>query len=62
LKDCITLLSTEIIQLFCIVPSFYEHLIVNDGLKSILKQSVGDSNVFAVIQNLLDENSAQKVI
>jgi hypothetical protein len=35
---------------------------VNDGLKSILKQSVGDSNVFAVIQNLLDENSAQKVI
>lgn len=61
MKESITLLSTEVIQLFCIVPSFYEYLSANDGLKSVLKLSIGDPNIYEIIQNLLYENSNQNV-
>lgn len=61
LKDNKALLSTEIIQLFCIVPSFYEFLNNSEGLIEILNLSIGDSRMYLAVEALLEDAKQQNV-
>ena len=61
LKDNNSLLSTEIIQLFCIVPCFYDFLPESEGLISILNLSLGDSRLYQAVINLLQDLRKQNV-
>ncbi|CAF0915842.1 unnamed protein product [Brachionus calyciflorus] len=59
LKENKSLLSTEIIQLFCIVPSFYDFLGNSEGLIEILNLSIGDSRMYLAIESLLEDAKRQ---
>ncbi|RNA25698.1 subfamily C member 14, partial [Brachionus plicatilis] len=59
LKDNKALLSTEIIQLFCIVPSFYDFLNNSEGLIEILNLSIGDSRMYLAVEALLEDAKQQ---
>ena len=61
LKDSRALLSTEIIQLFCLIPSFYDFLPDNHGLIDILILSIGDPRIYQAILNMLYDLRKQNV-
>jgi hypothetical protein len=56
LKDNKQLLSTEIVQLFSIIPVFYEYLEKNQDLMEILKLSISDVRIFDAIKESLADN------
>jgi len=62
LKESKYLLATEIIQLFCIVPTFYEHIFRENGLIELLKLGVDEPRIFEAIQNFINDNISQKVM
>ena len=61
LKDSRALLSTEIIQLFCLIPSFYDFLPDSHGLIDILILSIGDPRIYQAILNMLYDLRKQNV-
>ncbi len=61
LRNNKALLSTEIVQLFSIVPAFYDYLMDSDGLRSILSVSLRDARIFQAINDSLIEHHSQNV-
>ncbi len=60
-KEAKVLLTTELLQLFSMVPAFYQYLGEDDGLENIMNTCFGNVKVYNTFINMINEQKTQQV-
>ncbi|XP_074640976.1 uncharacterized protein LOC141898782 [Tubulanus polymorphus] len=59
-QDCRSLLASEVVQLFCIVPEFFEYLDKDLGIMNMIASAAGDVSVMVRLHQIFDHLSSHK--